>query len=83
MNEVTGARSHAEASVEILNVEDEHTGEYACVASTELDRVEAKANLDVLDVPKPPYTPTIVKVKTIFIFPCHRREQLGKFAPLF
>ena len=68
MNEVTGARSHAEASVEILNVEDEHTGEYACVASTELDRVQAKANLDVLDVPKPPYTPTIVKVKLKFHF---------------
>ena len=59
---MTGARSHGEATVDILSVEDVHTGDYTCVASTELDRKEAMAHLDVLDVPKPPYTPTIVTV---------------------
>ena len=59
---MTGARSHGEASVEILNVEDLHNGNYSCVASTELDRVEAKAHLDVQDVPKAPFAPNLVKV---------------------
>ena len=59
---MTGARSHGEATVDILSVEDVHTGDYTCVANTELDRKEAMAHLDVLDVPKPPYTPTIVTV---------------------
>ena len=65
VKEVTGASGHGEATVDILSVEDIHTGDYTCVASTELDTKEAKAHLDVLDVPKPPYTPTIV---TVIIF---------------
>ena len=60
---MTGARKHAEASVEILKVEDAHSGDYTCVASTDLDRKESTAHLDVLDVPKPPFTPTIVSVR--------------------
>ena len=64
VKDVSDARAHAEASVEILSVEERNSGEYACVASTELEeKVQAVANLAVLDVPQPPYTPEIVEVR--------------------